>query len=74
MLNTNQSNKRNVWKYFVVLPLLAFFFMFQFQMKVLAQEKSAPVIENKRERKEVVSVVIDKNTSDAENQKRHRNA
>jgi len=65
MLNTNQSNKRNVWKYFVVLPLLAFF-MFQFQMKVLAQEKSAPVIENKRERKEVVSVVIDKNTSDAE--------
>ena len=65
MLNTNQSNKRNAWKYFVVLPLLAFF-MFQFQMKVLAQEKSAPVMENKRERKEVVSVVIDKNTSDAE--------
>lgn len=65
MLNSNQSNKRNSWKYFVVLPLLAFF-MFQFQMKVLAQEKSLPRIENRQESLNVVSMVIDKNSSDAE--------
>ncbi|MCG2612095.1 hypothetical protein LZZ90_11310 [Flavobacterium sp. SM15] len=65
MLNANQSNKRNSWKYFVVLPLLAFF-MFQFQMKVLAQEKSLPRVENRQENLKVISMVIDKNTSDAE--------
>lgn len=65
MLNSDQSSKKNSWKYFVVLPLLALF-MFQFQMKVLAQEKKAPKVENRRENKQLVSVVIDKNSSDAE--------
>lgn len=68
MLNKNQSDKRNSWKYFVVLPLLAFF-MFQFQMRVLAQEKQAPKIEKRETTKKVISVVIDKNTTDAEMKK-----
>lgn len=64
MLNRNQSDKKNSWKYFAVLPLLALF-MFQFQTKVLAQEKSAPKVESRTQNKKVVSVVIDKNSSDA---------
>ncbi|ESU26570.1 hypothetical protein FLJC2902T_25430 [Flavobacterium limnosediminis JC2902] len=65
MLNKNQSDKKNSWKYLVVLPLLAFF-MFQFQMRVLAQEKTMPRTETRQESKKVISVVIDKNTTDAE--------
>lgn len=38
MLNKNQSNKRNSWKYALVLPLLVAF-VFLFQIKVIAQEK-----------------------------------
>ncbi len=38
MLNQNQSNKRNSWKYFTVLPALVAF-MFLFQIEVVAQEK-----------------------------------
>jgi hypothetical protein len=40
MLNKNQSNKRNSWKYATVLPLLGAFLFF-FQVKVVAQEKVA---------------------------------
>jgi beta-lactamase regulating signal transducer with metallopeptidase domain len=39
MLNKNQSNKRNSWKYAVVIPALIAF-VFLFQIKVVAQEKS----------------------------------
>jgi hypothetical protein len=38
MLNKNQSNKKNSWKYAIILPLLGAF-MFLFQVKVVAQEK-----------------------------------
>ncbi len=38
MLNKNQSNKRNSWKYVAVLPLLVAFVFF-LQVKVVAQEK-----------------------------------
>lgn len=38
MLNKNQSNKRNSWKYALVLPILGAFVFF-FQVKVVAQEK-----------------------------------
>ncbi len=40
MLNKNQSNKRNSWKYALVFPLLVAFVFF-FQVKVVAQEKVA---------------------------------
>lgn len=65
MLNKNQSSKKNAWKYLVVLPLLAFF-MFQFQMRVLAQEKTLPKVESRQQTKNVISVEIDKNSTDAE--------
>ena len=38
MLNKNQSNKRNSWKYAVVIPALVAF-MYLFQVEVIAQEK-----------------------------------
>jgi hypothetical protein len=38
MLNKNQSNKRNHWKYYAILPALAVF-VFLFQVKTIAQEK-----------------------------------
>lgn len=40
MLNTDQSKKRNSWKYAIVLPLLTVF-MLQFQVETVAQEKSS---------------------------------
>ena len=40
MLNKNQSNKRNSWKYLIVLPLLVAFVLL-FQIKVIAQEKKS---------------------------------
>jgi hypothetical protein len=39
MLNKNQSNKKNLWKYAIVVPALVAFFML-FQVNVVAQEKS----------------------------------
>jgi hypothetical protein len=38
MLNKNQSDKRNSWKYVTILPLLGAF-LFLFQVKIVAQEK-----------------------------------
>lgn len=38
MLHTNQSNKKNVWKYASILPLLVGFF-FMFQIETVAQVK-----------------------------------
>ena len=46
MLNKNQSNKRNSWKYALVLPLLVAF-VFLFQIKVIAQEKEPETTANK---------------------------
>lgn len=68
MLNKNQSNKRNSWKYLLVLPLLGAFVFF-FQVKVVAQEKEAEqtVVENpKLVEKSVDIYKINKNTTDAE--------
>lgn len=44
MLNKNQSNRSNSWKYAVVLPALIAF-VFLFQIKVVAQEKIIEVKE-----------------------------
>jgi hypothetical protein len=62
MLNKNQSNKRNSWKYALVLPLLGAFVIF-FQMKVVAQEKESKKqeITNKET---PFFIVIDKSTSE----------
>jgi hypothetical protein len=66
MLNKNQSNKRNSWKYAVVLPLLGAFLFF-FQVKVVAQEKAAPKqTEIKSSEIDKTSLIITKNTTDKE--------
>ena len=64
MLNKNQSNKRNSWKYLLVLPLLGAFVFF-FQVKVVAQEKES--IKQEIINKEIpFYIVINKSTSDKE--------
>jgi len=68
MLNKNQSNKRNSWKYLIVLPLLAAF-VFLFQIKVIAQEKESEqtAIELTKVDKNSVDIYkINKNTTDEE--------
>ena len=68
MLNKNQSNKRNYWKYALVLPLLGAFVFF-FQVKVVAQEKEpepTTVEQTKTVENSVDIYKINKNTTDAE--------
>jgi peptidoglycan hydrolase CwlO-like protein len=68
MLNKNQSNKRNYWKYLFVLPVLGAFVFF-FQVKVIAQEKESEqtVVEKSKTVENSVDVYkINKNTTDAE--------
>ncbi|WP_281336076.1 M56 family metallopeptidase [Flavobacterium eburneipallidum] len=65
MLNKNQSNKRNSWKYAVVLPLLGAFLFF-FQVKVVAQEKESVKTEIKSPEIDKTNLIITKNTTDEE--------
>ncbi|WP_136668063.1 M56 family metallopeptidase [Flavobacterium sp. H122] len=57
MLNKNQSQKRNSWKYALVLPALAIF-MLLFQVKTIAQEK--------RHNSKVAELVWNKNATEEE--------
>ena len=69
MLNKNQSNKKNSWKYALVLPVLGAFVIF-FQVKVVAQEKEAATTAAtelvKTNEKSVDIYKINKNTTDEE--------
>lgn len=65
MLNTNQSQQRNAWKYSIILPVLIGFVML-FQIKTIAQEKMGNTVLSQTNPKEEVRLVIDKNTSDAD--------
>ena len=67
MLNKNQSNKRNSWKYAVIIPALVAFVIL-FQVKVIAQEKEAEISEKRTAYAELISFSVDKNSSDAEMQ------
>ncbi|BCY29326.1 M56 family metallopeptidase [Flavobacterium okayamense] len=64
MLNTNPSNKRNVWKYSVVLPMLVAFFLL-YQVKTIAQVKETKVITEIQDVNRV-EFIIDKNTTDSQ--------
>jgi hypothetical protein len=64
MLNTNQSQQRNAWKYSIILPVLIGFVLL-FQIKTIAQEKTGNTVLSQTNPKEEVRLVIDKNTSDA---------
>lgn len=61
MLNKQQSKKWNFWKYAIVLPALVAF-IFLFQIKVVAQEKSAS--HNESEYK--IVMMINKNSNEKE--------
>lgn len=37
MLNTNQSNRKNIWKYLIIVPIITVF-IYLFQVEVVAQE------------------------------------
>lgn len=65
MLNTNQSHKRNSWKYALIIPMLLGF-VFLFQVKVIAQEKKVKVLYKEIANDDKASVVITKKTTDTE--------
>lgn len=65
MLNKNQSKKRNSWKYYVVVPVLAAFVLF-FQVEVIAKEKQQNAKEVSGETKSVDVYKIKKNSTDAD--------
>ena len=56
MLNTNQSNRKNIWKVLLILPIIAGF-IYLFQVKVVAQEKKS--VKFKPNNQEKNSAVID---------------
>lgn len=62
MLHKNQSDRRNAWKYSLVLPLLGVFVFF-FQVKVVAQEKQSTTKEI-ADKKIPFFIVIDKNNTE----------
>ncbi|CAM4393397.1 M56 family metallopeptidase [Flavobacterium terrigena] len=55
MLNTNQSNRKNIWKFGIILPFVTAF-MLLFQVETIAQEKESKAI-----KKEIKKDVIVKN-------------
>jgi hypothetical protein len=67
MLNKNQSNKRNSWKYITIFPALVAF-VFLFQIEVVAQEKETPKQENEKKslKDQSTEILVTKNTTDEE--------
>lgn len=65
MLNTNQSNQKNIWKYALVLPFMTAFMLF-FQIETIAQEKIIKETKTKNELTTSYSSIITKNSTDAE--------
>ena len=64
MLHTNQSHKKNVWKYATILPLLVGF-MLLFQIETVAQVKENPQKAH-AVKVEAIGFSWDKNATDAE--------
>jgi hypothetical protein len=68
MLNKNQSNKRNYWKYSAVIPALGAFVLL-FQIKTIAQEKKqeeVAIIKKDTVKDADETIKITKNTTDKE--------
>ncbi len=68
MLNKNQSNKRNYWKYSAVIPALGAFILL-FQIKTIAQEKKqddVAIIKRDTVKDSDETIKITKNTTDKE--------
>lgn len=65
MLNKNQSNKKSIWKHFVIVPALGAFVLL-FQVEVIAKEKQQITKEINGEIASVDVYKIKKNSTDAE--------
>lgn len=65
MLHTNQSHKRNAWKYATILPLLVGF-MLLFQIETVAQVKESKIEETNYAVSTNYSSILTKNTTDKE--------
>lgn len=65
MLHTNQSHKRNAWKYGIILPLLVGF-MLLFQIETVAQVKESKVKETNYTVSANYSSILTKNSTDKE--------
>ncbi|EAZ95872.1 TonB [Flavobacteria bacterium BAL38] len=65
MLHTNQSHKRNAWKYATILPLLVGF-MLLFQIKTVAQVKENSKVAAYAVEEVTYSSILTKNTTDKE--------
>lgn len=53
MLNTNQSNRKNIWKFGIILPFVTAF-MLLFQVETIAQEKESKTIKKEIKVNEIV--------------------
>ena len=56
MLNTNQSNRKNIWKIALILPIIVGF-IYLFQVKVVAQER-IKIEENKNQKHAIVDSAV----------------
>ena len=65
MLNKNQSNQKNAWKYAVIFPALVAFVLL-FQIKVIAQEKRTRQNDNPSENRQVTEMIWTKDTPEDE--------
>ena len=65
MLHTNQSHKRNAWKYGIILPLLVGF-MLLFQIETVAQVKESKIEETNYAVTSNYSSILTKNSTDKE--------
>jgi beta-lactamase regulating signal transducer with metallopeptidase domain len=65
MLHTNQSHKRNAWKYATILPLLVGF-MLLFQIETIAQVKEGTIEQTNYTVSSIFSSILTKNSTDKE--------
>lgn len=65
MLHTNQSHKRNAWKYATILPALVGF-MLLFQIETIAQVKEGKIEESNYISSSSFSSILTKNSTDEE--------
>lgn len=65
MLNTNQSNRKNIWKFGIILPFVTAF-MLLFQIEIIAQEKIVKDIKTAFVSTSSYSSIVTKNTTDKE--------
>lgn len=66
MLHKNKSQKRNAWKYALVLPLTALFLMSFNTKEIITYKDTIVPVSNEENQGNIEVILITKNTSDAE--------